>query len=222
MEIGRQARRIAPILALTLAGSVGLFAACIAGARWAGVPVDWLLRDPLAVVEAHPLTGFVSNLGIVLWSAASGICLLTAAVLRRRGDDPESASFFLWSGVMTAVLALDDLYQFHEVIGPSSLHLAQRGIYLIYLAGVAAYLFRFRRRILATDWLLLVLAGAMFAVSLGADLLPEALREGPIEPVTDLVEDGAKFVGIVLWLAFFAREAALSLAAPSPAPPRPG
>lgn len=221
MRIGGQVRRIAPTLALVLGASIGLLVASVLAARWAGVPIEWLMRDPLATLEADPLVGAMSNLGIVVWSAAAGACLLAALALRRRGDDRESASFFLWSGVLTVVLVLDDLYQFHEQIGPVSLHLAQRGIYLVYLAAVVTYLFRFRRRILATDWLILVLAGIAFAVSIGVDLLPETLRDGVLAPVEDLVEDGAKFVGIVLWSTYFTREAAAALGRGAASAPQP-
>ena len=57
---------------------------------------------------------------------------------------------------------------------------------------------RVARRILATDWLPLALSLLAMAVSMGMD---EFVAFGE---TSNLVEDGAKFTGIVLWLAYFA------------------
>lgn len=45
-------------------------------------PMWMLMRDPVSIAELPPYTGFISNLGTLLWCAAGSICLFAAAVLR--------------------------------------------------------------------------------------------------------------------------------------------
>lgn len=222
-EIVDQAWRIRFVVLGVLVPVIGLLAIAVAMAAILDESVEMFTRDPLAELDAYPLTGFVSNLGIVLWSAAVGTTFLAALALRRRGGSGEAVRFFLASGALTTVLLLDDLFQFHELIGPTWLHLPQRGIYVVYVLVTAAYLWRFRRFLLGADYLLLVLAGTFFALSITIDLLPLVVPVGELGPLEDVVEDGSKLIGIAFWLGFFVRTAltALEGGAGLPPPARP-
>lgn len=71
----------------------------------------------------------------------------------------------------------------------------ERMAYVLYGVCVLAFLLRFRVKILQHDYLLLALA--LFALSVTLDLLqPEGID-------IFLVEDGAKMTGILSWTAFF-------------------
>ncbi len=68
-----------------------------------------------------------------------------------------------------------------------------------YMIAIAAYLTRFRRIIRATEWQLLAIALGFFITSVGLDVVSIP----GLNPF--IFEDGAKFVGIVMWLTYFVR-----------------
>jgi hypothetical protein len=221
-DVSSQAWRLRRTIALILAPALGVLVLVVAAAGFADVELVRVLRDPLALVEANPLTGFLSNLGIVMWSAASGACFVATFVLRRERASREAIRFFFWSGAFTILLALDDLYQLHEAVIPALLGRGQSAILAGYLMLAIAYAWRFRGILIATEYVLLVLAGSFFALSYAVDvlhlagfILPESVLpddESPLyEAIEHLVEDGAKFVGISFWLAYFLRTAADAL-----------
>jgi hypothetical protein len=169
---------------------------------WTGVPISKFTRDPAAIMGAHPLVGVLSNIGVLLWAVCAGVCFFTSAVLRVkavRGGWPE---FFLFAGFITMVLLGDDLFLMHEKIVPRYLHVGEKTLFSLYALMLLGYLVAFRRLVLTTDYLLLVLALGLFAVSVAVDRLPETLL-----PWHHLYEDGTKFLGIVGWFGYFVSSA---------------
>ena len=191
----------------------GLILLALSG--WASVafemPIEFFVRDPMATVNAHPLTGVLSNVGALLWCAAAAICFFVSAVVR--GRRPRAATFFLWSAVVTTVLLLDDFFLFHDDLARRFFGMKQRNVELAYVVGIAAYLVAFRRVLLESEWRLLFAALALFGVSMGVDQLqhlwPSPWRIG--------LEDGAKFLGIVGWMGFFVQTAFRAVVADAPA-----
>lgn len=159
-------------------------------------------RDPAAFHEASPFIGSVSNLGVQLWTATAAIALFAAALLRGRSPQREAGALLLHAGLLTAWLALDDLYMFHERIGPDELGLPQPLIFLAYGLWTAAALVRFRAQIVREDRWILGTALACFAASVATDQLAPGWWFD--WPYTALLEDGAKLLGIVGWLAWLA------------------
>lgn len=224
----RRSRRTLIVAAVPAALFVGLVALA---SRAVPFPLIQAFYDPLALVDAHPLLGFVSNLGILIWAGAAGICLVTALVVAN-GSEPQHAEahrFFLASCALTTLLVLDDTYQVHERIIPTLLDRGQTFVLVGYVVVVAAYVWRFRASLLAAEWIVFALSGACFALSMSIDLVPVAVSLLPGDAAIDketigweiarFVEDGAKLVGIVLWLAFYASAAAGALV---PRPTRSG
>lgn len=170
-----------------------------------GVPIDRMTRDVAALAGVHPLTGFLSSLGILLWWASAAVYLHTAAVVRRVGTvaaDP-GAGFLTWSGLLSAYLALDDLFQIHEHLAPEYLGVPERGVYAVLGLATAAYLWRYRRLLRVGEGRLLWLALAGLAASVAVD----ALLERWLWRLGDwlyLLEDGTKWLGICCWAAFCA------------------
>lgn len=177
------------------------------GAAQSGIPFADLSRDPLAVCGGRPFDGALSNLGVLLWCAAATLCLMAAAVMHRAGREQ---GFYLCSGLLTVMLLVDDLFQLHEVVLPGSFSVRQRYVLLTYLLLAAAYLARYRRRILANDWGFMAAALAFFSISLIADTLQAptvGLTGGDGTSLGSLIEDGSKLLGIISWLAFYASQA---------------
>lgn len=108
--------------------------------------------------------------------------------------------FFIFGGLLTTLLLLDDFFMFHEWFFRRYFDVRQRFTFSVYALLLVAYLVRYRRTILASDYALLALAFLFFASSLAVDRVPE----GRI-PYHYLFEDYPKFLGIVSWFGYYAR-----------------
>ncbi|MBA3521471.1 MAG: hypothetical protein H0T90_03060 [Gemmatimonadales bacterium] len=183
------AAAIAPIAFLGLLGYT---------AHSGGVNPAVLFQDPITGGRLRPYTGIISNMGVVFWVTTAGICLFASRVLWLI-DRGERAQFLGSVGLLTAILGLDDLFVFHELLAPGYLRVSERvvvGVYCILLAGIIV---RFRRELLSAADPLLGGALACLAGSLATDLLAPNLGW------YHLVEDGLKFIGITLWSTFHIR-----------------
>lgn len=153
--------------------------------------VDLLFNDPSSSASLPPYLGAFSHLGVMAWWSAATACLLAAAVLRER----QIRLMMAFAGLLSLVLALDDLFQFHEKIGPHY-GLPELATFALYALAAAIYLVGFRRLHLHLDWPLLLAALALFGVSVGVDVL------FAYSVASLLVEEGAKFAGVVAWSAY--------------------
>lgn len=167
-----------------------------------GTPVSFLTRDPATIVHVQPYIGILSTLGIMLWAAATALCLGGAALLPHDSRRHRTDRFLLFSGLFTLFLMLDDAFLFHEELFPRILHIPEIATYLGYVAITVAYLAWFADLILLTDYLLLLLAFLFLGVSTAMDQLL------PFSDFGTFVEDSFKFAGIILWLAYFSHTAA--------------
>lgn len=174
---------------------------------WKGVPIHVLTSDVTSSAGLPAYTGFLSQLGIFAWAGAAAISFFCARLLAAQPDTREARRFCLVSGLLTVVLAFDDLFLLHEELLPS-FGIPEKAVLAAYAGFVSFYLVRFRRLIAQTDYRLLAMAFVFFALSVGLDLV----NPPGINPY--LLEDSAKFAGIVSWLGYFfhAQAAALSTA----------
>jgi len=163
------------------------------------ITVASLTRDMAATAKVHPLTGVVSNVGILLWCATAAICLFSSNLLRQRGAH-RAAGFLLWSGLMTAGLLVDDFFMFHEYLAPVHLGIDEKVVLLGYVCITAVYLLQHRRLILEADYRLLVTALVLFIGSMMIDL-------ADVGGWWNLAEDGCKLLGIASWLGYHAGRA---------------
>ncbi|WP_241210346.1 hypothetical protein [Vibrio ichthyoenteri] len=110
-----------------------------------------------------------------------------------------SNSLFLFSGGMISlILLLDDCFMLHEVIYPEWLGIPEKAVMASYALILLAYLFQFRRKILSSDVTLLLVFFTTFGFSAVVDnLLPISLLS-----LHFLLEDGAKFIGIMSWFGY--------------------
>ena len=164
------------------------------------VPPKVLLRDPNALTYSPPYFGLISNFGVLLWAAAAVIPLWTyagarsqPAAARRRPD------ILLFGGIFTIFLLIDDLFMVHESL--PAIGLPENVYVVLYLGAMSLFLIAFTRPILESEWLLLLGSLAFFGLSVGIDLIADNL-------LADVggrgyVEDMAKLVGILFWLAYF-------------------
>lgn len=186
------------ILAIAHGPVLAVLVALVVLEPYTGAPLANIIRDTVQVVGVPEHVGALSNVGALLWCTAAVVCFFGSAVLRRAGA--ATAKLLFWSGVLTTLLLIDDLFLIHDGIIARELHIGDKKAYAFYLLSVAVYLYAFGRALLAREPQLLVLAFALFGVSIVTDLLwpePRTLRY--------LLEDGSKLLGIVTWATMFVR-----------------
>jgi hypothetical protein len=150
-------------------------------------------------------------LGGLAWISAAVVAFVTVAVLRRTGKGRQERTWFLLGmGVFTLVMGVDDIFLLHDGLGPRYLGIDERPFLLAYGVLIVAVVVRFRRTILRLEPLLLALAVALLAASIGVDHFQEQLDGSPYRI---FLEDGFKFLGIVGWGGYVIRECWLVLAA---------
>jgi hypothetical protein len=174
------------------------------------IELEDFFRDITALAEVPFYTGFVSQLGALLWAASVTSCFLALFALKKlNSGSPQSRRFLLHAGLFSVFLMLDDMFLFHEEIAPAYLSFGQKKVYLAYFLVVLAFLYFNRREILSSEYLLLLIAMAAFGLSIFLDVIEdtffEELTGSLYETYEVLFEDGIKFIGIATWLAFYLR-----------------
>lgn len=166
------------------------------------ISMEDIFRDPTVLGKIHPLSGILSNLGILLWWATTSVCLFTAMCLLKLKQS-EKFWFLLSSGLLSAWLTFDDLFLFHEA-AEWFFGLTQ-GILIKSLAIVVfAYLLRFRNMILQTNFLMLFLALGFLSTSAIIDHFQEWRLLSSLGEWRIFLEDGTKWLGIASWCGYYA------------------
>ena len=188
--------RIRPFLIIAIVSAV-LLGAVLLLHSWKNIPIGRLTGDPVALAAGLPVySGFLSQIGILFWSASASICFFCRKVLHRSHVDKELKRFLTVSGAFTLWLALDDMFLFHETVLPI-LGIPQNAVLGSYVVFTLAYLFTFRRTILETNFLVLVFSLSFFAMSVILDVFK------PFKYSLTFFEEGAKLVGLVGWTVYF-------------------
>jgi hypothetical protein len=163
------------------------------------VKIPDMTRDLAAIAGIHPLSGFLSSLGILLWWTSATVWLFTA-FLRRIRHGSAGVGFLVYSGLLSAYLGLDDLFLFHEYLAPTYLKVPEKVVYGLLAAATAFYLWRYRRAIQTSDGVLLLLALAFLSSSVLVDAVLEPWLWS-LKDWTYFLEDGLKWLGICFWTA---------------------
>lgn len=206
---GDEPRIAVPRLPATLAAVYSASALILAGtagaAALSGRSVAYFTREPVAALLEEPCTGapcsyagLLSNLGILIWAAGAVTCFLVAAIARGGEQEPSAGPrwplAFVYAGVLTTALMVDDLLMLHEFLFPALIPPAEALSYGAYALAFGGFLILFRSFVLRTPFVLLLIAGGLFLVSALLDRYAPGLH---------LLEDGSKFVGIVTWTTYF-------------------
>lgn len=180
-----------------------LFAVAVASLQM-GISIAMFTRDPVEVAHITPFIGVASNLGVILWSASATICLFSWAILRHSLGETRFSTFLLCSGLMTILLLLDDLFLFHEIVFPRYFGVNEKIVFIGYGGLILCWMVMFKKCILKTEYLILLIAFGFFGLSLFIDTFQYRI-ESVIGDWRILFEDGFKLLGIVGWLGYFLR-----------------
>lgn len=159
-----------------------------------------MTRDVAAIAGIHPLSGILSSVGILFWWTSATIWFF-AAFLRRVFQGTSGVGFLIYSGLLSAYLGLDDLFQFHEYLAPTYLEVSEGAVYGLLVFATAFYLWRYRRSFQRPDGVLLLIALAFLSGSVVVDVALEPWL-WRLKDWTLFIEDGLKWLGICFWTAF--------------------
>lgn len=167
-------------------------------------------RDPVTILDGHPLVGALSAFGVILWWLTASVCFFTFALARSLGLSRSVRLFLLTSGLFTVLLAIDDQFLIHDDLASRYLGMREREVMAIYLVIAALYVMLNRAVIRRSEWPLLIVALAFFASSIAFDYLvqltmssSDSIGVGLDWPM--LIEDGFKLLGIAGWSAYLVR-----------------
>jgi len=192
--VREQLARSRPILIFVATLSALVMAAAQAMSMWLGQPIWYFTQDPATTAEMSWSLGLVSQFGVMLWSAAVAVCALAGAVLWPSEEQRPWALFAFASAAVTLVYLLDDALLLHENVLRDHLGIPEVVTYAAYAILGLAYLVRFAWAVRRTDFLLLVGSLACGGLSMAVDL---------IDPYLFWLEDGAKFLAVALWFAYY-------------------
>ncbi len=157
-----------------------------------------LLMDPSFTLGLRWYTGLVSNLGILAWTVGAAAAFAGAWMCRMGGRD-RAAGFLLGGAALGSLLLADDLFQFHAVLVPTELDLPKIVGQAVLGGAAFAWLAMNHREIRRTHFHLLIAS----AVALAASILVDSVFAPAPGEGWNVVEDGAKFLGILAWSAYF-------------------
>ncbi len=179
------------------------------------LPIYDFTADTNAANGTPFYTGLLSTLGLLTWAGAAAVAY-TGSVIAARGGivtrsrDPQATiverGYLRFMAIFSLVLCLDDALMVHEVVLPTYLHLPEITAYVGYLAAAGYAAWRYADRIRASEYGILLASLGCLGISIVTDMLL------PHSNPTVLLEDGSKFAGILLWLAYTIRHVAGILA----------
>jgi hypothetical protein len=188
-SLGQQLRVLAPLLAVWAVGF-----SILVGVAVRGRPSE-LLLDPVFAAGGSWYFGAVAQLGVLAWSLAA-ILAGAGSWLSPRLGRSSAQPFLRLAALAGTVLLIDDLFALHAtVIGRI---IGKPLGMLAVLVPAGWWMLRYRSDIRRTRWQVLVCALISLGISAAVDVV--------FSPGSDygvLVEDGAKFLGVLAWATYF-------------------
>lgn len=166
------------------------------------IPFNVYTRDPIQTLNGKPYVGIISSIGILLWCASASVLFFSAILAGKQNMPGQLRQFLLYSGAFTSFMLLDDMFLFHDVIFPEYLKISENYFYITYGLILVTFLILYRKILLNTDYILLLLAFGFFVVSAGIDAFTAHVVELPGQ---FFFEDSFKLLGVISWFAFFSR-----------------
>ena len=178
-----------------------LYLAILYISNFYNIKLSLVVRD-LAQTCGYPIgVGMISNIGILFWGAAASICFFTTFL---EGINRESSKLLLLGGIFSSMLCIDDLFLLHDrYIGPDFLNLT-------YLAISIFLLVRFRKVLKIIGLFNLLISILFLGLSVFFDGVIQQILNQSYE-LTQLFEEGFKFIGIACWLNFWCKASSNSL-----------
>lgn len=175
------------------------------------VTPDMLFRDIASTAGVDFYYGFVSQLGLILWTIVATSCFFALFFLHKFNlSSPQVHRFLLHSALLSTFLLFDDMLLFHEHIAPDYFNISQRTVFKAYLVLFIAFAFVNRKALFSSEYLLFILSGGMFFLSIAIDVVTDKFLANVkvgywYEMYLTFSEDGFKLFGIASWTAYYLR-----------------
>ncbi len=181
--------------------SIILYLAILYISNFYNIKLSLVVRD-LAQTCGYPIgVGMISNIGVLLWGATASICFFTTFL---EGINKESSKLLLLGGIFSSLLCIDDLFLLHDrYLGPDFLNLT-------YLTISIFLLVRFRRILKLIGLFNLLISILFLGLSVFFDGVIQQIFNQSYE-LTQLIEEGFKFIGIACWLNFWCKASSSAL-----------
>lgn len=183
-----------PVLLLATLPALVVYVLSLVLSQAAGIKTQLVIRDLAQTCDTALGVGLLSSIGYLLWISAAAIALFTAlsGVIEVRGRVQQ---LLLCGGLFSLLLCIDDMFLLHDrYVGATFL-------YVLYAVFALLILLRFRSQVLSLGGRSFVLAVVFLGVSVLIDQFQNVI---PVRYSTlQLYEEGAKFLGIATWLAFW-------------------
>ena len=180
---------------ISILPSAILYLAILYVSNFYNIKLSLVVRD-LAQTCGYPIgVGMISNLGILFWGAAASICLFTAF---SDSINRESSKLLLLGGVFSGLLCIDDLFLLHDR------YVGQDFLNLTYLSISIFLLVRFQRILKNIGLFNLIISILFLGLSIFFDGVIQQIFNQSYE-LTQLIEEGFKFLGIICWLNFWCK-----------------
>ena len=168
----------------------------------AGIKGQLVLRDLAQTCGTPAGVGLLSNLGYLLWLAAAAVALFTA-YSGQPGVRGKQRELLACGGWFSLILCIDDMFLLHDR------YIGQTFLYAMYMMFTVLIATRYRRQLMDRRGELFLLAVALLGASIGID---QFQRDLPFKYETvQLVEEGAKFLGIATWVLYWWQASTQSL-----------
>jgi hypothetical protein len=179
---------------LIFAGMFGCLAiALVALASWIlGEPAAVFTREPQGVLNGPFYAGSFSNLGGLVWFAAAAILSFAASL------KPLDRGALILAGLLTWAMGVDDIFMLHDRVYPK-LYISDPVLYALYFGTIGVIILRSYRQLARSTLVGMAIAVMFWVLSAGLDQFFNIMEQ--------LGEDGAKFIGIVVWAAAWIRQA---------------
>jgi hypothetical protein len=194
MPVGLPQRPLLRVLLVAVLPALIVYVLALLLSAAAGIRTQLVIRDLAQSCDTALGVGFLSNVGYLLWISAAAIALFGAlsGVVDVRG---RVRQLLLCGGGFSLLLCLDDMFLLHDR------YIGSGFLYSFYAVFALLILFRFRAQVQALGGGSFLLAVALLGLSVIIDQLQEVI---PVDYSTlQLSEEGAKFLGIATWLAFW-------------------
>ena len=194
MPVGLPQRPLLRVLLVAVLPALIVYVLALLLSAAAGIRTQLVIRDLAQSCDTALGVGFLSNVGYLLWISAAAIALFGAlsGVVDVRG---RVRQLLLCGGGFSLLLCLDDMFLLHDR------YIGSGFLYSLYAIFALLILFRFRAQVQALGGGSFLLAVALLGLSVIIDQLQEVI---PVDYSTlQLSEEGAKFLGIATWLAFW-------------------
>jgi hypothetical protein len=162
--------------------------------------IRFLMSDPYVELGLPMLTGAISNILILVWTAAAAVCLFTAWLSTGR-----ERAFFAASGSLTTLLLVDDFFALHECVLDKQLGVPEKVTFGLLGLIFVVYVVVFLRELLHTNYLQMVLVVGMLGMAFMLDMvIPDEVTIQVVGPRLQYwPEETLEALAIVGWAAFY-------------------